>query len=385
MTKPEELARRAAQLIPALRERATRTEELRRIPKETVDDLHATGLLRAAQPRRFGGMGLDLDVVFQIATEFGRGCGSTAWTYSVWASHNWLVGAFPEQAQREYWANSANVLSSSSFNTSNSKLTATVGGYKLSGHWRFASGCDEASWVMLGGIGPEGLLYLLVPKSDYVIEDTWYVSGLRGTGSKDIVVENAFIPEYRTVLETDIQEARSPGRLVHDTANYRVPMGSILPYTLASPIVGMAQGTLDEFENYTRQRVFARSGQKVEEFTTIHVRLAESEAEVRAAQLMMLKDCRELFELGHRGEMPAIDDRARYRRDQAYVVKLCIRAVNRLFEAGGGYALFDSSPLQRFHRDAHAASHHSSLSWDVAAEEYGQVRMGIQLPNSTMI
>ncbi len=385
MKKPEELARRAAQLIPALRERATRTEELRRIPKETVDDLHATGLLRAAQPRCFGGMGLDLDVVFQIATEFGRGCGSTAWTYSVWASHNWLVGTFPEQAQREYWANSANVLSSSSFNTSNSKLTATVGGYKLSGHWRFASGCDEASWVMLGGIGPGGLLYLLVPKSDYVIEDTWYVSGLRGTGSKDIVVENAFIPEYRTVLETDIQEARSPGRLVHDTANYRVPMGSILPYTLASPIVGMAQGTLDEFENYTRQRVFARSGQKVGEFTTIHVRLAESEAEVRAAQLMMLKDCRELFELGHRGEMPAIDDRARYRRDQAYVVKLCIRAVNRLFEAGGGYALFDSSPLQRFHRDAHAASHHSSLSWDVAAEEYGQVRMGIQLPNSTMI
>jgi alkylation response protein AidB-like acyl-CoA dehydrogenase len=330
-------------------------------------------------------MGLDLDVVFQIATEFGRGCGSTAWTYSVWASHNWLVGAFPEQAQREYWANSANVLSSSSFNTSNSKLTATVGGYKLSGHWRFASGCDEASWVMLGGIGPEGLLYLLIPKSDYIIEDTWYVSGLRGTGSKDIVVEDAFIPEYRAVLETDIQDARSPGRSVHDTANYRVPMGSILPYTLASPIIGMAQGTIEEFENYTRQRVFARSGQKVGEFTTIHVRLAESEAEVRAAQLMMLKDCRELFELGHRGEMPAIDDRARYRRDQAYVVKLCIRAVNRLFEAGGGYALFDSSPLQRFHRDAHAASHHSSLSWDVAAEEYGQVRMGIQLPDSTMI
>ena len=385
MTKPEELVRRAAQLVPTLRERASRAEEMRRIPKETVDDLHATGLLRAAQPGRFGGMGLDLDVVFQVAREFGRGCGSTAWSYSVWASHNWLVGTFPEQAQREYWANSANVLSSTSFNTSNSKLTAVENGYKLSGHWRFASGCDEASWVMLGGVGPEGLLYLLVPKSDYVIEDTWYVSGLRGTGSKDIVVEDAFVPEHRAVLETDIQEARSPGRRVHDTANYRVPMGSILPYTLASPIIGMAQGTLDEFENYTRRRVFARSGQNMDEFATIHVRLAESEAEVRAAQLIMLEDCGELFELGRRGETPTLDDRARYRRDQAYVVKLCLRAVNRLFEAGGGYALFDTSPLQRFHRDAHAASHHSSLSWDVAAEEYGRVRMGIQLPNSTMI
>ena len=186
-----ELLGRAADLVPALKQRAACTEELRNLPRETVDDFHASGVLRAAQPERYGGYDIDYGAVLDIAAELGRGCGSTSWCYSIWASHNWAVGMFPLEAQDEYWAESPDTLSSTSLNPSNSKVETAAGGYRLSGRWQFSSGCDYADWVMLAGNAADGLLYMLLPKSDYVIDDTWRVSGLRGTGSKDIVVEDA--------------------------------------------------------------------------------------------------------------------------------------------------------------------------------------------------
>jgi 3-hydroxy-9,10-secoandrosta-1,3,5(10)-triene-9,17-dione monooxygenase len=191
---------------------------------------------------RFGGLGLDFDVVFDVAAELGRGCGSTAWCYSIWASHNWLAGMFPERAQEEYWGDSPDTLSSTSFNPSRGKVAATEGGYEVSGRWDFSSGCDAASWVLVIGNGPEGPLMLMLPKCDHRIEDGWFVSGLRGTGSKDIIIKGAFVPDYRSVLMQDLREARSPGRNLHNTPNYRIPLRSILSFTLAAPIVGMAQG-----------------------------------------------------------------------------------------------------------------------------------------------
>jgi 3-hydroxy-9,10-secoandrosta-1,3,5(10)-triene-9,17-dione monooxygenase len=379
MTDREDLVRRAVELIPALRERAARTEKLRQPLKETILALHAAELLRAAQPVRFGGLGLDFDVVFDVAAELGRGCGSTAWCYSIWASHNWLAGMFPERAQKEYWADSPDTLSSTSFNPSRGKVTAAAGGYQVSGHWDFSSGCDAASWVLLIGNGPDGPLMLMLPRCDYQIEDVWFVSGLRGTGSKNIIVENAFVPEYRSMLMQDLREAQSPGRGVHDTPNYRIPLRSILSFTLSASVVGMAQGAVEAFEARMREGTSARDGKKLGEASSIQIRLGEAAAEVWAARSIMRQDCQEIFATARRREMPTLDDRARYRRDQAYVAKLCVQAVNRLFEASGGNALFDASPLQRFHRDIHAASHHFSLSWDGVAEQYGRVRLGQSL------
>ena len=331
-------------------------------------DLHKTGALRAAQPSRFGGIGLNFDAVFDVAAELGRGCGSTAWCYSIWASHNWIAGMFPEQAQEEYWAKSYDTLSSTSFNPSRGQLVADNGGFRVTGRWDFASGVDAADWMLVVGNAPKGPLMLMIPKSDYVVDDTWFVSGLRGTGSKDVLVNRAFVPAYRTVPMTDLREARSPGRTVHATPNYRIPLRSILSFTLASPILGMAQGAVEAFESYNL-RV---------ETPGIHLRLAESAAEVAAARGLILRDTKEIFDRAERGEMPTVDDRVRYRRDQAYAARLAVRAVDRLFEASGGHSLFDSEALQRFHRDIHAASHHTSMTWDNVAEQYGRVRLGLE-------
>ncbi len=362
------MVRRAKELVPKLRERAVRTERLRRLPEGTVRGLHSTGALRAAQPAMFGGLGLNFDSVFDVAAELGRGCGSTAWCYSIWASHNWIAGMFPREAQEEYWSKSYDTLSSTSFNPSRGQVVPANGGYRVSGRWDFASGVDAADWMLVVGNGPDGALMLMIPRSDYAIEDTWFVSGLRGTGSKDVVLEDAFVPEHRAAPMTDLREARSPGRDLHGTANYRIPLRSILSFTLASPVLGMAQGALETFEN---------SSQGVDK-PNIQIRLAESAAEVAAARLLMEHDTGEIFARAERGEMPTVDDRVRYRRDQVYVTRLALRAVDRLFDVSGGHSLFDSGAMQRFHRDIHAATHHTSLAWDNVAGQYGRVRLGLE-------
>ncbi len=128
MVNREDLIRRAADLVPVLRERAELTEELRQIPQVTLDDFHSSGILRAAQPTRFGGYDIDYPVVLDIAAELGRGCGSTAWCYGIWAAHNWAVGMFPEKAQEEYWSDSVDVLSSTYLDPSRAEVPSTKGG-----------------------------------------------------------------------------------------------------------------------------------------------------------------------------------------------------------------------------------------------------------------
>ncbi len=381
MVDRDELLHRAAGLVPALRERAAHAEDLRQIPQETVDDFHASGILKACQPARFGGYEIDYPVLLDIAAELGRGCGSSSWCYSIWASHNWLIGMFPEKAQQEYWADSADVLSSTSFNPTRAKVEAAPGGYKLSGHWDFSSGCDAADRAMLGGITADGLRWFLVPRNEYAIEDTWFVSGMRGTGSNDIVIEETFVPEHRVGNVAAMREGQSPGRELHGSCNYQIPHSSMLSYTLVAPILGIAQGALDEFEEYMVDRIAYTSGEKMRENPAVHIRLSEAEAEIHSARLIMKNDGDELFGQIRRGEMPSIAQRTRFRRNQAYVARLSTRAVDRLFEGSGGHVLFNSNPMQRCHRDAHAASHHFGIHWETQAEEYGRVRLGLELKN----
>lgn len=188
----KELLRRATDMVPVLNERAAHTEELRRIPNETVQDILSSGLYRIGVPHRFGGLDVAYGLILEAGAELGRGCGSTAWCYSLWSAHAWLVGHWPLEAQEEVFGDGPDVLCSSSLNPGNYTLEPVTGGFRLSGQWEFSSGCDAAAWTMLGVDGADGRVWVLVPRSDYEIIDTWFVSGLRGTGSKDISVKDAF-------------------------------------------------------------------------------------------------------------------------------------------------------------------------------------------------
>ncbi|MEK7215661.1 MAG: acyl-CoA dehydrogenase family protein, partial [Chloroflexota bacterium] len=202
-SSPGELRRllleRAAALVPTLRERAAATELARQILPETLDDLWRLGLLRAGVPERFGGFDIPHGTMFELAEELARGCPSTGWCYGIWTIHNWWIGHFPPQVQEEYFANGPDVLNSSAVNAREGTAEPVPGGYRVTGHWTYSSGCDAASWVMLGATGPSGPIWLLMPRPDYRIVDNWYVSGMRGTGSKDIEATAVFVPKYRTM------------------------------------------------------------------------------------------------------------------------------------------------------------------------------------------
>ena len=369
-----DLMRRASDMLPALKERAAHTEHLRRLPEENVADLLASGLYRIGVPARYGGLDIDYALALDVAAELGRACPATAWCYGLWAAHAWLVGYWPEPAQEEVFGSNPDVLCSSSLNVGRSSCTAVDGGYRLTGRWEFSSGCDAASWLMLGvpGIGERN--WALVPRGDYEIVDTWFVSGLRGSGSKDIVVEDIFIPSHRILDVTAAGDGDWTGWELHGQSRYRLPIPVLLGWDLVAPMLGIAQGMLDEFIAKTAGTTGAA---KSADSAAVHIRVSQAAAEVDAGKALMDRDVREALDRAETGAGFTTLERARYRRDKAYVTQLCLQAVNRIFDISGGHGLFESDPLQRFHRDAHAVAHRDTLIMDLGGQEYGRVLLGL--------
>jgi alkylation response protein AidB-like acyl-CoA dehydrogenase len=370
-----EMVERASALVPKRRERAAQSEQLRRLPDETVADLVDAGLFRIGTPDRFGGLGLHVDTAYEVTLELGRGCGSAAWCYSVLTNHNWMLGHWPEQGQEEYFADSPDTLVSSGFDPGRARVEVVPGGYRLSGRWSFSSGCDAAQWVMVAGLAPGGPHLFLVPMAEVTIVDTWFVSGLRGTGSKDVAVDDAFVPAHRAVEMRRMRAGETDGWALYGRPSYRAPMFA-LSLGLVAPIVGMALGAVEAFTDQLHGRRRPH-GPAPTDSVANQLRLAESSAEADAARSLARQNTREVLDRAARGETFTILDRARYRRDQVFMVKLAVRAIGRLFEAGGGHALLESNPLQRFHRDALAASQHMALRWDEYAEQYGRAALGL--------
>jgi 3-hydroxy-9,10-secoandrosta-1,3,5(10)-triene-9,17-dione monooxygenase len=370
-----DLLRRASELLPVLRERAARAEQLRRLPPETVKDLVSSGLVRIGTPRRYGGNGLDIDAGHAVAWELGRACGSTAWCCSLWIVHNWWLGHFSERAQDDFFASGPDTLASTCLNPAGGTAEPVTGGFRVSGRWSFSSGCEASSWGMVSVSGPGAgtLRWLLLPREDYEIVDTWFASGMRGTGSQDIVVRDTFVPAHRVLDPDRAGDTDRTGWVLHQRPSYRVPLRLLVGWDLAAPLVGIAQGAVDEFT--ARLRGTTGPGRTADS-VPLQLRLAEASAQVDAARTIHQRTVRELVDRAAAGETFTELDRARYRRDKAFVARLCVQAVDRLFEGAGARAIVETDPLQRFHRDAHGASHHAALGWDVAAEAYGREALG---------
>ncbi|HEY1623211.1 MAG TPA: flavin-dependent monooxygenase [Streptosporangiaceae bacterium] len=371
-------------LLPALRQRAQETEDARRIPAESIAALTETGFFRLLQPARFGGLEADPVTFYTAVRRIASACGSTGWVSSVVGVHPWQLALFPAQAQEDVWSADPATRMSSSY-APTGKAVETEGGYRLNGRWSFSSGCDHATWVLLGGIvtndegQPTDFCTFLVPRADYVIDDVWDTVGLRGTGSNDVVVQDAFVPRYRALSFTDVSRCRCPGQEVNTGPLYKIPFGSVFSYAITTPIIGMATGAYEAYVVTQRERVRASYiGQKAREDPYGQVRVAEAGALIDNAWLALERDINEVTSLARTGEKIPIPLRLRVRRDQVLGTAQSIRAVDLLFENSGGRALKVGTPIQRFWRDAHAGRVHAINDPERALSMYGRGEFGVE-------
>ena len=373
---------RAWKLVPALAKRARDAEVLRRLPDETVGDLHASGLFRILQPRRVGGLELPYESMVRVTAALAHGCGSTAWVFANLANHHFMLALWPPAAQEEVWGGDAAALVGSALMFPPGRATKVLGGYRLSGRWKFSSGIDACKWTMLGGIAsadgelPDYRVFLL-PAADYRVIDTWYAAGLRGTGSKDVLTEETFIPEHRTLSVELMKGCGAPGAAVNPGALYRLPVFDMFPYVVAATALGIAQGAVEQFAEDTRHRITSYSTTLLADYATTQVRMGEAAAAVSAAELLLLENCRRAMDAAEAARVPSLEEKLRLRRDGAYAARLSTRAVDLLFEAGGGEFLYEDKPMQRAFRDIHAAQSHYVLAWDVASSTAGKYMLGI--------
>jgi 3-hydroxy-9,10-secoandrosta-1,3,5(10)-triene-9,17-dione monooxygenase len=380
---PEEFLGRVRGLLPALRERAPRGEELRHLPPETFGDFQEQGLFRAMQPKRYGGFELDPDIFYQAVAEIGAVCGSSGWIFGVVGVHNWHLALFPPQAQADVWGADTSVQLSTSLAPTGT-VERAPGGFRLSGRWSFSSGCDFCQWAVLGGIvparepgAPPDARTFLLPRGDYAIDDNWHVMGLCGTGSKDIVVEGAFVPEYRTHSYLDAFHLTNPGTAVNDAPLYRLPFGLLFAYALSAAAIGVAIGAFAAFREQQHRRVNLRDGGRVAEDPFAQLRLAESAAETGAAHDRMLANFAEMMRLARAGAEIPLVLRARVRWDAGKAVDWSVSAVDRLMMASGGRGIFLSNPIQRAWRDIHAMQAHAGTNLERAAAVFGRSEFGL--------
>ena len=364
LSREEQLYKAARDMVPALRERTFETAALGQLPEATVEAMQEAGFFRIMQPARYGGFEMDPEVFFRVQMILAQGCMSTAWVLGVVAIHNWQLGLFDDQAQIDVWGEDDSTLISSSYMPVG-KVEHVDGGYKLSGHWGFSSGSKHCKWAFLGGMVPpknEGeapdYRTFLVPLGDYEIVDNWNVSGLEGTGSHDIVVKDAFVPEHRTHRSIHGFECASPGNAVNDHYIFRLPFGQIFVRAVSSSSIGCLKGVVDSYIAVNKDRVGLNDGNKIATDPDAQMALASAVAVVDECETIMFRNFDAMVEAAKTGQQLDINERIKMRFDAALVSRKCADAINEMFISCGAQGIFKDHPLNRAWLDINAGRTH---------------------------
>jgi 3-hydroxy-9,10-secoandrosta-1,3,5(10)-triene-9,17-dione monooxygenase len=386
------LVEEAKRIAPMLAANAAEDDRLRRLSDSTWKLLLDGGFLRSLQPARFGGGEVSLVDFVDATIEISRASPSAGWVAGVIGVHPWQLGLFNEKAQQEMWRDDPAAMHSSSYNPTG-KAEKVAGGYKLSGRWSFSTGCDHCRGVMLGAISGNREIggnqvrdfrsFLLMP-DQYRIEDNWHVAGLRGTGSKDIVVEETFVPEYRTQSHLDYaMNASLPGQELNKGPLFRMPWSVVFNMALAASALGSARGFVDAWIAATRDRKL-NSGGRAADDSLIQQRLAEAIWYLDASVTRVRADAIELWQMAEAREAASMQLRAQKRWNMNRGCDLVGQAVTDLFRAASGRAIFLDHPLQRRFQDVQAALAHAYLVPDPLAKAVGGMILGATRPEMVL-
>lgn len=382
-----EVMERIEALLPSLRERAQEAEDLRRIPDENIKGLQEAGFFRLLQPEQWGGYQSDPVLFYDAVRKLASACGSTGWVSGIIGVHNWHLALFDQQAQDDVWGEDTDTRISSSYAPMGAGQVVD-GGYTVRGSWAWSSGCDHASWVVLGGPvikdgRPVDFGSFLIPRDDYRIDDVWNVVGLRGTGSNTVVVEDVFVPRHRFLSFKAMSTLTAPGLERNTAPVYKMPWGTIHPTTISAPIVGMAYGAYDAHVEHQGKRVRAAfAGEKAKEDPFAKVRVAEASSDIDAAWRQLSGNVADEYAHLLAGEDVPFELRLRARRDQVRATGRAITSIDKLFESSGATALANGTPLQRFWRDAHAGRVHAANDPERAYQMYGSGEFGLPIADT---
>jgi 3-hydroxy-9,10-secoandrosta-1,3,5(10)-triene-9,17-dione monooxygenase len=390
--EPAELIRRARALVPRLIERGAQADRDRRIPDATIAEMKAAGLFRALQPKRWGGYEVDLGTYYEIEMALAEGDMSTAWIYGVVGVTPWVMALLDDRAARDVWNEDPTTLIGLSLAPAG-KVTKIAGGARISGRWPFASGCLHCDWALLGafvtpdppvapGAAPEWRMYL-VPKQDYEIIDTWHTVGLKGTGSNDIVIHDAFVPDYRIRRMADNIPCVGPGQAVNTAALYRIPFGQVFGGGVAYGAIGALQGMLDAFRSFAQSRM-RLGGRKTVEDPDAQLVVGEAENTIDELKTMIHRNVRNLTAYAERGEIPPQDERLKYKFQMATVSERCRALAVRLFQVAGASGLYTEHRFGRILADINAGRQHITNQNELHGREWGAHLFGLPMKEDVM-
>ncbi len=381
----QSLTEKARAMIPALRERAAKADADCKVPDETVAEMQEAGFFRILQPKPYGGYELDPENFYAVQMALAEGCMSSAWIYGVIAVHNWQLAQFDPQAQADVWEKDSSTLIASSY-MPKAEVTPVDGGYRIKGRWGFSSGVDHCQWAFLGGLvpDPEGgapdYRTFLVPRADFKVLPVWDTLGLRGTGSHDVVVEDAFVPAYRTHRAKDGFAVSSPGLKANPGPLYRLPFGQIFVRAVSSSSIGALQGALNDFQDYAKVRVSSNDFSRTADDPVAQLAIAETASAIDEMKTTLARNFGRMMAQARAGEDYDLEERLLFRFQSAQIVDRCARLITQILYSCGAQGVYRSSPIARTFADIHTGRTHIANNPSKVGCNFGGFTLG--LPNT---
>lgn len=382
-TQQKSMMEKLKDILPQIAENAPKAEELRMMPQENVDLLKGIGLHRAFLPKEYGGLEMQLPEFTDCVAALSGACCSTAWAFSLLCTHNHQLAMFDKQCQEDVWGDNPDATASSSI-APFGKYEETEGGVIFNGDMPWSSGCDHAEWALVGfnRLGDQDqkiYCFAALPRQDYEIIDDWYSNGVKGSGTKTLKIRDAFIPEHRISVAKDMMEGRSKGAgLYPDSKIFNTPYRPYFASGFAAMALGTAERMLEIYKEYNQRRVRAYTGANVNASIPALLRLAESTHQVKAARAFLEATWNEHKEHGERKEYPSQETLTYWRTNQAYAVKMCNQATDRLWKGLGATNWMQSREGQRVWRDNQICAAHAYTDYDTCAQILGRELMGLE-------
>jgi 3-hydroxy-9,10-secoandrosta-1,3,5(10)-triene-9,17-dione monooxygenase len=364
-----------------LAQRALEQKARRGILPQTIAEMQAAGLFRALQPRRWGGYEMELGTFYDIEMALGEGDMSVGWVYGVIGVVSWFLGVMDDRAAQEVWGHdTASLICSSTMPAG--KAIAMDGGFRLSGHWRYASGCEHCGWALLGGMvqaenAAPDWRFFLVPQRDYRTVDDWQVAGLQGTGSIDVMLDEIFVPAWRTQRVADNFLLKGAGQAVNGSSLYHLPFGQIFVRGVSAAGIGALGAMLEAFIRFNRERI-SRAGGRSPENPFVQLLCAETAAAIDEIRTTLHRNFASLHDYARRGEIPPLELRLQYKFQSSASLERCTRLASRIFKATGAGGLSDDLPFGRILADLMAARAHISNQYDHYGSNWGAAMLGLE-------